>query len=579
MMRNNRILSAAVAAALFLPISSAYAAGGFVNVNNSLKDQAVNDTTVSAASVVSTCSATAHKKAGTCTINSSFNFTGNALTVVNVPDDGLIYATELFTGPGGTPVLPGCEFNDADAPRVGAEAKAAVLYTTGSETLKTLDEMGVKFTLTGATFAEDPVLGISDNGGLFSIEAKLKGGKDKTFIEYKFNTTTNKIYKGNQLMLQYRLKDATGLATPEAKVTMKAEVEKDATREVTIATSLTALEYTLYGQEEGKVQIDVTNDNKRFAENGELPAYQEDVPNSGAGAGAAICYIKINSFSDDTPDNNDIVQCDGSSEFKFGLTTAGDLALAPESKLEITGGQFAASNKDRVYIETGGTNASTGKVTKAGNTSNADMSATTVVDDSTATWKLQDNMMNGFALDTKDMPIIMEIDNSTEINIVEEAPLASLLLDFKQGNENDHKWGIADISLDSECLLIKRNGMVCRVFNVPPAGAQDVLNIRVTNDSSEAGELTMTLYGMDGSELGTGVLATAEEFGPGQTKRFTSTDLGTNLGDITWDKRGMLEIRSILPKVEMMTLLRHQNPNVPLLTNLSSGARGYACEN
>jgi hypothetical protein len=590
MMRNNRILSAAVAAALFLPASSVYA-GGFGNVNLNDSTTAAADTTAPAGSVVASCSGvtsavTDAKNAGTCTIDSTFNFS-TASTVVNVPEDGLIYATELFTGEvpkDGMPALPGG--TDCDATTLSGP-KAAVMYTISANKVSTDGEMTVSFTLTGANFAEDPVLGISDNGGQHTgTYDPLSTAKDKPTAKFKVTTSgTTMLQKDDQLMLQYRIKNATGLATEGEKVTMAIDVEGDAQREpVTIATSKTALEYSLRTQEEGKVQIDVTNDNKKFATNGEPPAYQENVPTAGAGLGAVICYIKINSLSDDAPATfyGDIVQCDGYSEFIF-TSTKDNLELATTSKLEITGGQFAASDTSKVYIEAGGIGTD-GKVDNPGNGPANDSGepndlAASTVDGSTATWNLTNDNMNSFGTaDAKEMPIVMEVDGATEINIVEDIPQASLLLDFKQGNDSTDKWGIADISLDSECLLIKRNGMVCRVFNVPKAGAMDVLNIRVTNDSAEAGELTMTLYGMDGSELGTGVLATADEFGPGKTIRFTSANLATKLGDITWEKRGMLEINSTLSKIELMTLLRNNNSDVPLLTNLSSGARGYACE-
>jgi hypothetical protein len=592
MMRNNRILSAAVAAALFLPASSVYA-GGFGNVNFNDSTTAAADTTAPAGSVVASCSGvtsavTDAKKAGTCTISPTFNFTSN--TVVNVPEDGLIYATELFTGgvpKDGMPALPGG--TDCDAASLSGP-KAAVMYTISANKVSTDGEMTVSFTLTGANFAEDPKLGISDNGGDHTgTYTPLSTATDKTTAKFKVTTNgttgTTMLQKNDQLMLQYRIKNATGLATEDGKVIMAIDVEGDAEREpVTIATSKTALEYSLRTQEEGKVQIDVTNDNKQFATNGEPPAYQENVPSTSEGKGAVICYIKINSLSDDAiaTFDGDIVQCDGYSEFIF-TSTKDNLELATTSKLEITGGQFAASDTSKVYIEAGGIGTD-GKVDNPGNGPANDSGepndlAASTVDGSTATWNFTNDNMNSFGTaDAKEMPIVMEVDGATEINIVEDVPLASLLLDFKQGNDSTDKWGIADISLDSECLLIKRNGMVCRVFNVPKAGAMDILNIRVTNDSAEAGELTMTLYGMDGAVLGEGVLATAEEFGPGKTIRFTSTNLATKLGDITWEKRGMLEINSTLSKIELMTLLRHNNPNVPLLTNLSTGARGYACE-
>ncbi len=542
-MRNNRILSAAVAAALFLPVGSV-SAGGFVNVNQGLTTTGAAD-----GGLVVTCptAVTSHKKAGTCTIDSTFDFGTANNTVVNVPNDGLIYATELFTGGDEMPVLPGC-----DDPASGA--KAAVMYTVSSSTDNSRD---IKFTLSGAEFADDPILGISDSGGvLLTTELPSTGGKNSDKALYKLNKP---IGTGDQLMLQYRLRDAADLATEGAVVTMKAEVEDDPTRTVTIATSKIALESEC-GQMSGRLKLN-SDATEFFPEPDSAPdAYQDQYT-------GAICYIMINSLSDDT-DSYDIVQCDGYNEFKFGLPNAGNLALTTDSKFEITDGQFAASlGQDMVYIETDNW--------PPFNFNNDDIPADVVTLD-TATWDLDDDNMN--TLDTgSDMAIVLELDGK-EVNIPEVNPSCNLTLDFEQGEVSSHKWAIADIESSGSCLLITKKGTICRVFNVPPTGAMDILNIRVTNDSDEEGELEITLYQMDGTQLGTGVLVEAADFGPGVTKRFTSTDLEDLLGITTWSGRGMLEITTILPKIELMTLLRNQNPNVPLLTNLSSGARGYACE-
>ncbi len=589
-MYNNRILGAAVAAALFLPVGSAYAAGDFGNVNFDDGTATADALTACGASIAS------QFDHGTCTLNAKFGFgtASPAITdVVNVPTDGLIYATELFTGlrEEGRPVLPGA-LTGCDA---GTGPAAAIMYTIGATSLNTAPEMQIEFTLTGAEFSGDPLLGVMDisgtNEGLTAID---KGGDGRQTASFKINSDSGasgfELETGDRIMLIYRIENATALASEGGVVTMDIDIEGDANREtVTIATSKTALEYSCRPQDLGKVQIDVTNENKRFADTGIAPAYQKDVPAVGAGAGAAICYIKINSISDDTAaDNYSIVQCDGSSEFIFsGASTAGNLALA-DSKFEITDGQFAASSKDQVYIETGGVEAD-GNVTAPGWLA-PDLKADTVVNDLVATWNLNDANMNTFGTTGDEMPIIMEVDGTTEINTVELPPMCNLQLDFKQGNDDADKWGMADISYEDTCLLIKRNGLVCRVFNVPPVGAADALNIRMTNNSTSAGDLTFTLYDKDGSELGAKTLEAADyelidtkygssEFSPGHTFRFTSAHLEEILSIETWTGRGMLEITSTLPKVEMMVLLRNTNPNVPLLTNMSSGARGYACEN
>ncbi|MDM8562930.1 hypothetical protein QUF54_06200, partial [Candidatus Marithioploca araucensis] len=191
-MRNNRILGAAVAAALFLPVGSAY--GGAENVNDNLTSRSTADTT-SVGSVV-TCSVASDM--GTCAVDSSFDSASG--TVVNVPDDGLIYATELFQGAGDPPVVP-C----GDEP-------AAVLFTIDGENKQ--DSTLATFTLTGAKFQDDtdPVLGISDsNGTIITSPTKVGGGEGDIFVEYNIDTDTveKRLEVGDQLILTYHLKEAS----------------------------------------------------------------------------------------------------------------------------------------------------------------------------------------------------------------------------------------------------------------------------------------------------------------------------------------------------------------------------------
>lgn len=543
-MRNNRVLGAAVAAALFLPIGSAY--GGSYNVNNSLLSMPAADT-AAGDSVVTSCSVT--DGMGTCVVNSSFDLVPS--TVVNVPDDGLIYATELFnTPPSGMeyPILP-----------CGTEP-AAIMFTIDGENDN--DNTLATFTLSSGKFENDPVLGISDSNGAITSPMTIPdgGGDGSNFVKYNIDTTNGRLQVNDQLILTYFMQDASTLGTAGNTIKMTMVVKGSNTREEIIATSKEGLPLTGFGpspQEEGKVQIDVTNDNKTFA-TGEEPAYIDSQT-------AMICYLNLETNSGN--DDEYIVQCDGKSEFKLG---SGDLTInEDQSKLEITGTQFQASTGSEMVYLSFDESATFGK----------DIIAVVDPDTFDATFSFTNQNMNDAGDLGHEMPLIMEVDGVTEIGIVEEAPIASLMIDFEQGNdENVDTWAMADIGpIESPCLLIRRNGMVCNVFNVPPSTAQDILNLRITNESVKAGKLTMTLYNMDGTVVGDESVVLVESLEPGHTVRFTSAMLeGEDYFNTTWTGRARLEIRSTLDKIEMFTLLRYQG-DAKLLTNVSLGASGVAC--
>ncbi len=481
---------------------------------------------------------------------------------------------------------------------------AAVLFVIDGENDN--DNTLAKFTLNGAKFAGDPVLSISDNDGqLIGVATDIVNGTGDKKSTAEFNITTSaalRLEVGDQLMLSYHLKDAA-LATAGSEVTMSVDVAGSFSDSVVIARSKDGLsDITLKPQAAGKVQIDVTNENKKFATNGEPPAYLKDIP------AASICYLNLNTTSGDNDEF--IAQCNGYSEFLFNTKAADNSAGCPgdlcinEATLKITGGQFQASmGANAVYINAHGDENNL-PFNDPAVAVDIDDVATSTIDTDTfeATWNFTDEQFGklgaeaaaaasgGTVLHDNEMPIIMTVNGTLPINVIEDPPMASLTIDFLQGNDDTHDWAMQDFGpIESECLLITRNGMVCNVFNVPAVGAQDQANIRITNESSKEAKFTMTLYGMDGSVLGGPTVlemdnATTElsapfpypnkYLQPGHTVRLSSAHVEEIFG--TWTGRARLEITSTLPKIEIMSLLRYAN-HPELLTNMSLGASGASC--
>lgn len=528
-MRKNKILSVAITATLCLPIGIASAAvGSFNNVN-----QTTHGSTVNAAGN------TAEKVLVSKVPTATFDTISGGKALVDVPTAGIVYATELFGGDG-PPALP----NTTDT------NLAAVLYTIDGD----IDtEFDIQFTLSAGQFVEDPKLAISDSGGNYTNLSDLiltEGGRNDSVVGFRVTAQAKPLTTGDQLMLAYRIKgvnDVLGTANGKidltAKLTTRTDLPLNPTRIVTIATSKTAVSAALTTEDTGEIKISVSDESKKFTGSGN--AYVSTTT-------AQIGYLKITNHSGTTK----IMESDGETEFKVGEGTDGKLNDAVDtggSKLIISNGQFAASKAapGEVFIN-----------------AVAKVSADEVVDDA-ATFKLDDtdfpNLSSGSAI-----PIQFTANGSTPINTLENAPSATLVLDFK----NEY---VKDLELQPVDLRqIGKNGTVCVVYIVPAASiTREKINIRITNDTNENGTLLGTLYNDAGEKLGEGFLnAIGDELKAGQTVTYQATHLAEKITD--WEGRAMLEITSTLPSLEVMALLRNQNDR-SLLTNLSLGATGVSC--
>jgi hypothetical protein len=234
-------------------------------------------------------------------------------------------------------------------------------------------------------------------------------------------------------------------------------------------------------------------------------------------------------------------------------------------------------------------------------------------DGETVTLKLNDTMLQQIVNSTNSKGVAIEflVDQTTEINVVDDPPLATFNLVFDNTDivvGDDLQTKLTDVPL----LRIGRDGSVCWAFNVPYATIQDRFNIRITNESAKPGSMILTLYGPDGNEAapttelvnvkdengnyifldrgGKSQLKSEVELGrgtgtdlnllmPQETIHLNSEKLEKVLG-ASWSGRAVLRVTSKLPELEMLALLRNQlmdDASQPL-NNLSLGAHGDSCD-
>ena len=541
-MRKNRMLGAAIAAALSLQVGVAQAVG-FDNVNAEHKNVFATD--ITAGGNVLTAAGVP---------GPAFDWI-TAEAVVPVPaEGGIVYATELFGG-NGPPKLP-------------ANNMAAALYTLSlgagtpvNESLKAI------FTLTGGVWASQPKLAVSDADGNFDVlPTKIEAGQvgDETVTFLVPASGTQQLKNNDQLMFVYQLKD-TSLANAGNEVKLEARIEYlsggtvNPRKSITVATSEQAVTTELTAQADDTIKISVADSSRSFTGN-----------NIGTGAHisnkiAQLGFIKVTNVANTT------MASDGQTPFSVGgagdgNVKTGDAETGEGSTLKITGGQFAASKADNaVYLCDWTDNATCPNI--------AELTAT-VADDTTATFVLDNAKLQALTAAGK-AAIRMAVSGTASINAVNDDPAAVLTIDFDDGNADTEDY-VTDISTGSVNILgIAQDGTVCVVYNVPASTVtRETINIRVTNDSNTSGKLTGTLYNDGGTELGSGTLI--DSLAAGQTTVFRAADLETKFGIDPWTGRAMLEIISTLPSVEVMALMRNQIDKA-LLTNLSVGASGKSC--
>jgi len=381
------------------------------------------------------------------------------------------------------------------------------------------------------------------------LKAKTNTGSGKstaTFLIPASKETDLNLKTGDRMMLLYKLGNTKALAGPGQKINMQVSLKTPLTgilvnpaRELTVASSKPGVKTVdLKKLEAGNIKISVLSESKEFTGDGTVFVGTNEA--------------KIGTL--DIENEANVMAADGESAFEVGKTGA----LADKSTLKIADGQFAASLKSpgKVFILAGTTNLQADTVTET-----------------EATWNLHDTSLQTIAATlTSQTAIHFMVDGQTPINVPENDPTATLLIDF-----DDTK--MTDITrADVELRKIKKDGTVCHVLHLPNSAAKDILSLRVTNDSSQAGKLTIAVYDMEGTEViapGTELFG-GEEIKQYETKRITATDLEELAGG-PWSGRARGVISSTLPKLEIFNYLRENVPGAPL-TNQSVGADGNNCQ-
>jgi hypothetical protein len=527
-MRKNRILGLAVATALSLPMGVAQA-GTFENVENGTVDSAFSK---SSATVVGE----------------------TAISMSSSEDGGVQYALELFGGTPSPTKLPNDETSSSD----WAAAQYVVDGTINVD-------FNVEFTLDGAKFAADehPRLGMNtESSPSVTFDG---GGKEQSTVQFTVTSVnTDNVNDGEALMFLYRLGEAGNLATKDGQVKLSISlkdtngVSVNSGRQITVATAKESVTVKGEPETDGTIKISVGDDSKKFT----------NANDNDEGAFISSTVARIGRFTIDNADTLP-VGSDGETEFKTGAAATNDGEVA-QATIAITGGQFAASKSGgQVYV------CALDDDAKIGTAANA-------TDDTTATIELtNDNVASIVAETDGEVGICMSVDQSSEINTVENPPSAKLTIDYKQDYVND-------IETTFDLRQISKDGTVCRVYLIPSTESpREKMNIRITNDSSVSGKLLGRLFKEDGTEVGP---AGGIEFDTDPNDGVDKTPLGAGktfylnaeglegAGFEHWGaaNRPMLVLTSTLPDLEVLSMMRHVESRY--LFNMSLGATGASCE-
>lgn len=371
------------------------------------------------------------------------------------------------------------------------------------------------------------------------------------------------------LLLRYSLKGLTALSTPGARVDMTVNIfdpsgniqtddkESDHAATKTVVQSARGAALSLQAATGGITQVDVTTGSLNFT---------GDIVSSTI---ASLGTLEINS-----PQPNVIK--DTGANWVF----ATDIPKPASATLTVTDGNFFASiaTPGRVFLD----------VDNNGNfddssTTMPDLAATVDADGLTATWDLTPEQLKTLVGGT--VPILVEADGSSEINDAKEAPLATLSLDYGGGVKD---------TISGKLRQIKRNGTVCTLYNVPNPNAIDEGNIRITNTSGKAAKIRGSLRDLNGRTIFNNQVL-VESVATNETVRLTQVELdgiaknadwltfwqadtahNSTGGESGWQGRAVLTISGDVSSMEVYGLVRSKAGGP--LTNMSVGGTGSGCD-
>lgn len=448
-------------------------------------------------------------------------------------------------------------------------------------------DINVIYTLSGATLARDLVAGTDfqakdDGGGAIAATTPV-GGKDgdsnvTVFLQTtkmagaQTKTTGGASDPGNAeaMFLKFDINNATGLETGSDTVKMSVELKaatgaqlampNEGFADLEIAKSSSGVNVT-FEAAQGTAEIDVSKEGGvEFT-----------------GTDTTAQYALLGTLELESPYNNAKRVDNPAMDWTLGT----DAPTVDDSSLTITNGNFAAS-------VTGGT----GKVFLDLNNNlvwddGIDIAADTVTE-SEATWTLSNDEIADIVDVSGPVGIVICADGTQKINDHPSAPQAVLTLKLTSDANKKNP------SYSGKLRHIKRNGAVCTLHNIPAPGGTDILSVRITNTSANAGTVLGTLCTAEGDyifideplvdslEPHATVRITAEQLDEitketdWLTKWRADTDGNPEGKDEGWPGRAKLIVGGSLRSMEVFGLLR-TTPNAPNM-NMSLGASGDGCD-
>lgn len=559
MRKDNVLLAAAIAATLVVPMSAAYA--GLANYGGGCGSTGI-----------CTINFTDGAGAGTVTATATNSF--SIISTIDA-DQGIMYGTHLFGASGNNVVLP--------ATTNYAAAEWTVEGTPGGEIQVTAEVDGASFVekelyLSYKVAPANPNPGLTIKGEINSNAGDCNSTRTK--CTWLLSGATDTLHNDDKLYVVYklnkaadRLKEDNGQVKMTVKLGTATNEDIMGKEEIVIATGTDPLTVTLEETFNTNIKIATAEGSKGFistATTTPLELFNSDEVIFG--------YLTVKQ-------DNGAVADDGYTPWALGdAISANTIFKAAHSATDgvntmLTikeGGQFAASLKG-----------SKGSVNLRDDQGNLIAEAKSVTENE-AIWELTDENLNAIATGNR-MSISVKVDGETMVNVPEEDfPKAQLTLSYAATNSmKDIKYPPGD---DEGVLLTKYrlDGTVCWVYNVAFPAATDEINIRITNDSTVEGCVKGSLFGTDGTEIGTGAVELGCVQG-GATLYIGSAKIA-ELFNLPSDKqgRGVMLVTSTLPRMEMLSMLRAKSPvcygaacsppnNYNPLTNISVGAHGVAC--
>lgn len=532
MKHNKKILCAAVTAALSLSASTVYAVEGVMEVCS--PDSTVFSTTAS----VANC-----------------NTTG-----------AVTFASELFIG--NNPSVP-----EGKKLRVSYDLKEDVCGSCSGD--KGFDFNAI-YTLSGGAVTFGEAVQPSDDYFIagwtssnptpakMSVTAPSGGKGDSQNVNFFVQAKQQSKTTSGPMYFQFKIDDATALATPGSEIKMGLQLIANGRSlpgdsspgDVVIAKSLSGVQVQILPTS-GIGEISVATGAKEFV-----------------GSNTTAKTADLGTLSIASP----ISGVKGKDLTEWTLGVSNPKPVSDQSSFTVTDGNFAASTtakgKGRVFLDLD-SNSTFGT---------SDITADTV-EESEAIWKLTSDEIRSIAV-AGSVKIVIEADGETAINDFEDQPTAALKIVYGTGDP---------ASYTGRLRQIKRDGMICTLYNIPSSNGVDEVNIRITNTSGDAGTVLGTLRDTKGMEIFSNQELVAS-LAPNGTIRLTVSDLEKipknqawldanptapfakgSTTDKTWTGRAVLTLAGNLKTMEAFDLLRELTTGAPLL-NVSTGASGNGCQ-